>query len=244
MSHTQGALRVFANAQDLARGAAEFVCDTAERSTGRFVISLAGGSTPKPMYQLLAQEPLRSRMPWDRVHWILGDERFVRPMDPASNFGMICDAMLSHVPAPKQNLHPVPTEDVTLDQSTEQYEETLQSLYGNATLSPGKPLIDLCLLGMGDDGHTASLIPGQPVLEERRRWVAAVGHGRPEPRITLTYPALESSRIVAFLVSGKGKQATLDQILSGHSNAPAARLKPAGQTVWFVDREAAGRWAS
>ncbi|MBV8398621.1 MAG: 6-phosphogluconolactonase, partial [Acetobacteraceae bacterium] len=108
MNPTQGALRVFANAQDLARGAAEFVCETAEQSTGRFVISLAGGSTPKPMYQLLAQEPLRSRMPWDRIHWILGDERFVRPMDPASNFGMICDAMLSHVPAPKQNLHPVP----------------------------------------------------------------------------------------------------------------------------------------
>jgi 6-phosphogluconolactonase len=116
-------------------------------------------------------------------------------------------------------------------------------LYGGATLSPDRPLIDVCLLGMGDDGHTASLIPGQPVLEERRRWVAAVGHGRSEPRITLTYPALESSRVVAFLVSGKGKQATLDQILSGKSGAPAARLKPVGQIIWFVDRDAAGRWA-
>jgi 6-phosphogluconolactonase len=244
MSPAQGALRVFDNAQDLARGAAEFLCETAERSAGRFVVSLSGGSTPKPMYERLAQDPLRSRVPWDRVQWILGDERFVRPLDPASNFGMICDAMLSHVPAPKQNIHPVPTEGVTPGEAAQQYEKTLQSLYGGETLSPDKPLIDLCLLGMGDDGHTASLIPGQPVLEERRRWVAAVAHGRSEPRITLTYPALESSRIVAFLVSGKGQQATLDQILAGHSNAPAARLKPVGQTVWFVDRDAAGRWAS
>ena len=123
-----GTLRVFDNAHALARAAAEFLCETAERSSGRFVVSLAGGSTPKPMYELLAQEPLRSRMPWDRIHWILGDERFVRMLDPASNFGMICDAMLSHVPAPKENIHPVPTEDVSLDEAAAQYEKTLQRL--------------------------------------------------------------------------------------------------------------------
>jgi 6-phosphogluconolactonase len=238
-----GTVRVFDDAHALARAAAEFLCEAAQRSAGRFVVSLAGGSTPKPTYEALAQEPLRSRMPWDRIHWIIGDERFVRSLDPSSNFGMIIDAMLSHVPAPKENVHPVPTEGVTLGEAVEQYEKTLQEMYGGAVLSPDKPLIDICLVGMGDDGHTASLIPGQPVLEERRRWVAAVGHGRPEPRITLTYPALESSRVVAFLVSGKGKQATLDQILSGHSTAPAARLRPVGEIVWFVDRDAAGKWA-
>ena len=243
MKPAQGSLRVFDTPEDLARGAAEFLCELAEGGTGRLIVSLSGGSTPKPLYRRLAEEPLRSRLSWDRIHWILGDERFVRQTDPASNFGMICDAMLSHVPAPSENIHPVPTEGVTLDEAAERYEKTLQDLYGSATLDPNRPLIDLCLLGMGDDGHTASLIPGQPVLEERRRWVAGVGHGRPEPRITLTYPVLDSSRVVAFLVAGKSKQAVLDQVLSGGSTAPAARVKPVGEIIWFVDREAAGRWA-
>lgn len=243
MKPAQGTLRVFENPDDLARGAAEFLCEAAERSTGRFVVALSGGSTPKPLYRRLAEDPLKGRLPWQRVHWIMGDERLVRETDPASNFGMVCDTMLSHAPAPRENIHPVPTEGVSLDEAAEQYEKTLQQLYGSTTLDPSRPLIDVCLLGMGDDGHTASLIPGQPVLEERRRWVAGVGHGRPEPRITLTYPALDSSRIVAFLIAGKGKQAILDQVLSGGSTVPAARVKPAGEMIWFVDREAAGRWA-
>jgi 6-phosphogluconolactonase len=238
-----GTLRVFDDGAALANGLAVFLCEQAERATGKFVVSAAGGSTPKPAYHRLAEAPLKDRMPWDRVHWILGDERFVQPTDPASNFGMICDAMLTHVPAPQENIHPVPTEDVTLDEAASQYEAELKRLYGADQLDPARPLIDLCLLGLGDDGHTASLIPGQPVLKERTRWVAAVGHGRPEQRITLTYPALDSSRVVAFLVSGEGKRAILDELVSGRSDAPAARLKPAGEVIWFADRAAAGSWA-
>jgi 6-phosphogluconolactonase len=241
MKASEGALRVFEDKQALAQGAAEFLCDAAARSAGSFVVCLSGGSTPKPIYQLLAQESFRSRMPWDRVQWIIGDERFVRQTDPASNFGMVCDAMLSHVPAPAENIHAVPTEGLTLDEAAERYEKTLQSLYGATTLRADKPLIDVCLLGLGDDGHTASLIPGQPVLEERRRWVAGVGHGRPEPRITLTYPALESSRHVVFLVSGSSKQPILSQVLSGRSDVPAARLTAVGEVLWFADRDAAGK---
>ena len=105
MKPAQGTLRVFETAHVLARGAAEFLCEAAERSTGRFVVALSGGSTPKPLYRRSAEEPLKGRLPWERVHWIMGDERFVRATDPASNFGMVCDTMLSHVPAPPRE-HP------------------------------------------------------------------------------------------------------------------------------------------
>ena len=238
-----GSLRVFENLRALARGGADWIAELARGSAGRFVVALSGGSTPKSLYQHFAEEPIRGSFPWERTHWVLGDERFVPSSDPASNFGMICAAFLSRVPAPKQNVHPVPFQGLTLDQAAEQYEDTLQSLYGAANLDPARALFDLCLLGLGDDGHTASLIPGQPVLEERKRWVAGVGHGRPEPRITLTYPVLESSRIVVFLVSGEGKRQILDEVLSGGSTVPAARLRPAGEVIWFADRAAAGRWA-
>ena len=117
----------------------------------------------------------------------------------------------------------------------------LQEAYGAVTLDPGRPLFDVTLLGLGSDGHTASLLPGEPVLEERWRWVAVVSHGRSETRITMTYPVIESSRRVAFLVAGSEKAAILREIRSGDSQAPAARLRPRGELLWFVDRAAAGR---
>ena len=120
------------------------------------------------------------------------------------------------------------------------YERELKSAYGSSELLSDRPLFDVCLLGLGDDGHTASLIPGEPVLEEHNRWVAAVGHGRPEVRITLTYPAIDASRHIAFLVDGKGKRAILQQVLAGDTTKPAARLSPAGDLVFIVDRAAAG----
>jgi 6-phosphogluconolactonase len=116
----------------------------------------------------------------------------------------------------------------------------LQTAYGAAVLDPARPLFDITLLGMGPDGHTASLLPGEPVLEERKRWVAAVSHGRPEVRITMTYPAIDSSRQVAFLVAGKEKAAMFKAIRAGASDVPAARVRPVGELVWFVDRAAAG----
>ena len=107
-------------------------------------------------------------------------------------------------------------------------------------LDPARPLFDITLLGLGPDGHTASLLPGEPVLEERERWVAAVSHGRPEVRITMTYPVIESSRHVAFLVAGKEKATMFSAIRAGGSEVPAARVKPVGELIWFVDRAAAG----
>jgi 6-phosphogluconolactonase len=120
------------------------------------------------------------------------------------------------------------------------YERTLQAAYGATVLDPARPLFDITLLGLGPDGHTASLLPGEPVLDERKRWTAAVSHGRPEIRITMTYPAIESSRHVAFLVAGKEKAEILGAIRDGGSEVPAARVKPVGELIWFVDRAAAG----
>ncbi len=243
MTPARGTLRVFDDPATLAREGAAWLAERARASTGRFVVALSGGSTPKPLYEALAQPPLRDSFPWERVHWVMGDERFVDVADPASNFGMACAAFLSHVPAPSGNIHPVPFDGLTPEEGAAAYERTLKALYGADTLDPARPLLDVNLLGLGEDGHTASLIPGQPVLLERARWVAAVEHGRSEPRITLTYPALESARATVFLVAGAGKRTILDAVLSGGSDVPSGRLRPAGELFWFVDRAAAGRWA-
>jgi 6-phosphogluconolactonase len=134
---------------------------------------------------------------------------------------------------------PVPA-DGTPDDAASRYEATLQAAYGATVLDPARPLFDITLLGLGADGHTASLLPGEPVLQERKRWVAAVSHGRPEVRITMTYPAIESSRRVAFLVAGQEKASIFRAIRTGGSQVPAARVRPVGELIWFVDRAAAG----
>jgi 6-phosphogluconolactonase len=152
---------------------------------------------------------------------------------------MTRETMLSKAPVPPENIHPVPT-DGTPDDAALRYERMLQAAYGATVLDPARPLFDITLLGLGPDGHTASLLPGEPVLEERTRWVVAVSHGRPEVRITMTYPVIESSRKVAFLVAGKEKAAIFRTIRAGNSQVPAARVRPVGELIWFVDRAAAG----
>lgn len=238
-----GTLRIYEDLPALSRAAADFLCETAVRKPGPVRIALSGGNTPKPMYELLAQDPVRGQLPWDRVQWIFGDERFVPPSSPDSNYGMARDAFLSHVPAPPHNVHAVPTEGLDLKEAAEQYEATLMSLYGGRSLRIDRPLLDLTLLGLGPDGHTASLLPGQPVLHEHKRWVAPVPHGRPQQRVSLTYPAIDSSTVVAFLVAGEEKREILDRVLSGDSSVPAGRVRPLGQVIWFIDKAAAGRWA-
>lgn len=237
-----GTLRIYDDLAALSRAAADFLCETALRKPGSVRIALSGGETPKPMYRLLAEEPIARRMPWERVQWIFGDERFVPPSSPDSNYGMARDAFLSHVPAPAKNVHPVPTEGLTLAEAAARYEAMLKELYGAETLRIDRPLFDVTLLGLGPDGHTASLLPGQPVLSEFKRWVAPVPHGRPQPRVSLTYPALDSSRIVAFLVAGAEKREILDRVLSGDTSVPAGRIRPIGDVIWFADKAAAGRW--
>ena len=243
MTPAFGTLHVFDDGKSLARGAADWLVAHTKHLTDEFVLSLSGGSTPKRLYSLLADAPYVDQFPWMFAEFTFGDERFVAPDDPASNARMATEAMFSRAPVPGENVHRVQTVGVTAEQAAADYEETLKRIYGADTLDPARPLFEVTLLGLGEDGHTASLIPGQKVLEERERWVQAVSEGRPETRITLTYPVIDSSRFVVFLVQGEGKREVLDRILSGDTTLPAARVRPVGSVLWMLDRAAAGRWA-
>jgi len=238
MGEMIGRIEILPDPLALARHVAGWMTAAADVGPGPFRVSLSGGSTPKTLYELLASDEFRGRFAWKRVSWYWGDERFVPHDHPESNYRMTREAMLDKAPIPPGNIHPVPT-DGTPDDAARRYEGTLQKAYGAAILDPARPLFDITLLGLGGDGHTASLLPGESVLAERRRWVAAVSHGRPEIRITMTYPAIESSRSVAFLVAGREKAAILRAIRAGGSDVPAARLRPIGALFWFVDRAAA-----
>jgi len=226
----------------LAQRVAQWIVDLACATPGRFAIALSGGSTPKRLYQLLAAAPLRDQMPWQRTHLFWGDDRFVPWDSPDSNYGMARAAMFAHVPIPPGNIHGIPFSG-TVAEAAREYEQTLKSYYGAGALNPKRPLFDVVLLGMGPDGHTASLFPGKPALEEHRRWAVEVpepGLNPFVPRVTLTYPALDSARSVAFVAAGADKMAMMRRVLAGDRALPSARIAPVGELVWFVDRAAYG----
>jgi 6-phosphogluconolactonase len=231
---------ILADPDALARRVADWLLGLAQAKDGTFAISLSGGSTPKRLYRLLAAPPYRDAFPWSRTHLFWGDERFVPPDDAQSNYRMVREALLAHAPIPPGNIHPVPTEHLSPDAAATAYERMLKTFYGADRLAPDRPLFDVMLLGLGPDGHTASLFPGTAVLEERTHWVAAVVGAKAEARITLTYPAIESSRHVAFLVEGAEKQPMVARVANGDISLPAARLHPVGETTWFLDGAAAG----
>jgi 6-phosphogluconolactonase len=235
-----GHIEIFPDSAAVARHVAEWMTSAALEAKGPFRVSLSGGSTPKTLYSLLASDKFRGRFPWQRAFWYWGDERFVPYDSPESNYRMTREAMFDKAPVPAENIHPVPV-DGSPEEAARRYEQTLKEAYGTTILNPARPLFDITLLGLGPDGHTASLLPGEPVLEERKRWVAAVSHGRPEVRITMTYPVIESSRRVAFLVSGPEKANIFRAIQAGDSDVPAARVRPVGELFWFADRAAAGK---
>jgi 6-phosphogluconolactonase len=239
MDEKSGQIEILPDPAALAQHVAEWMTSAALAANGTFRVSLSGGSTPKRLYQLLASDKFRSRFPWQLVSWYWGDERFVPYDHPESNYRMVREAMFAKAPVPPDNIHPVPV-DASPQEAARRYERTLQQTYGAPILDPTRPLFDLMLLGLGPDGHTASLLPEEPVLQERERWVAVVARGRPEVRITMTYPVIESSRRVAFLVTGREKAAILRAIRSGGSRVPAAQVRPIGELFWFVDRAAAG----
>jgi 6-phosphogluconolactonase len=230
-------LDVAKDLEDLAHRATRWIADIVREREGRLAISLSGGSTPRRLYQLLAEAPFRDAMPWDRIHWFWGDERFVPPDHPDSNYRMVREALLSRAPVPAANIHPVPTGGDPAAAARD-YERTLKSFYRASALDPARPLFDIELLGLGPDGHTASLFPATKVLEERQRWVAEVIGAKAEDRITLTYPVLASSRHTAFLVAGADKRDALARVLSADNALPAARLDPVGELVWFADEQA------
>jgi 6-phosphogluconolactonase len=234
-----GNVDIQADGNAVARHVAEWLTERALATPGRFAICLSGGSTPKTLYGLLAGPPFVARFPWDRTHVFFGDERFVPPDHPDSNYRMAREAMLAHVPLLDTQIHPFPT-DTTPEDGAIRYADTLKRFYGADTLDPARPLFDVTFLGLGEDGHTASLFPGVAALQERTAWTAAVIGAKPEPRLTLTYPVLDSSRVVAFLVAGAGKKEILARALAGDPALPAAHVKPIGELIWFTDTAAAG----
>lgn len=234
----QPQLVVLPNPEQLGHRLADWVLQQALGAAGRIAIALSGGSTPVVAYRRFAENDFASRFPWQRVHWFWGDERFVPHHDPRSNFRLAWDCFLSHAGVPRENIHPVQTEQTTPDQSAAAYESELQRFYGADTLSPGRPLLHINLLGLGANGHFASLFPGSPALDERTRWTA-VTMDNSEPRITLTYPALESSRFAAFLMSGSEKAAMLRKLIARDPAIPAGRFRPHGDYLVFADSAAA-----
>ena len=231
---------VLADAPALAAHVAEWMTGILEARPGPAAVALSGGSTPKLLYQALAAPPFVDRVPWDRVHWFWGDERFVPQDDERSNYRMTTEAMLGRVSAPPGNIHPVPTEGMSAEEAAARYQITLQAYHGGQTLDPLRPLFDIVLLGLGANGHTASLFPDTSVLKERTAWAAAVTPKGEPTRITLTYPALESCRHAAFLVAGADKRNVLAQFRGGAAYLPAARYRPTGELHWFADQAAAG----
>jgi 6-phosphogluconolactonase len=236
---SQAQLETLADPEALARRVADWLLEMSTARAGVFALALSGGGTPRRLYELLAGTPYRDVFPWHRTHLFWGDERFVPRDDASSNYRMVRDAMLSRAPISAANIHPVPTEGLTPEAAALDYERELKSFYGAERLDPARPLFDVNLLGLGSDGHTASLFPGTAALQEHERWVAAVVGPKPT-RITLTYPALESSRHAAFLVAGKEKREIFARFQHGERALPAARLRPIGQLHVFADVAAAG----
>lgn len=232
-------MEVLPNPIALARHVAAWMIAQAQAAKDDVRICLSGGSTPKTLYSLLATPEFYPRFPWAKASWYWGDERFVPYDHPESNYRMTREAMLAKVPVPAERIHPIPT-DGSPDAAARRYEQLLRQANGGNRLDPARPLFDIMLLGLGGDGHTASLLPGDAALEERERWVVAVAHGRPEVRITLTVPVIESSRKVAFLVAGSEKAEILRRIRTGAGDLPAGRIRPVGELIWFVDSAAAG----
>lgn len=236
-------LRVFPDANSLSRAAAELFVETAQQAVherGRFLAALSGGGTPSGLYRLLAETPYRSRVDWAKTHLFWGDERCVPPDDSGSNYGQARESLLAHIPIPAGNIHRIKGE-LDPQAASDDYAQTLKSY-----AEPGQawPRFDLVLLGMGEDGHTASLFPGSP-LETPSPTLAVTAHyqGRPANRVTMTPLVINDARNIVFLVIGSNKAVTLDRVLSDLKvldELPAQRIQPtAGQLTWLVDEAAA-----
>src|SRR4051812_26343663 len=219
--------------------AAERLIRRIDANAGRMAICLTGGCGPKLLYERLATDPCRSMIPWRRVHWFIGDDRFVPADDARNNMAMARRIFLDRL-APADTIHPIDTGAASPEEAASRYEAELKAFYGAGRLDPAKPLFDLVLMGMGPDGHTASLFPGYPATQEIDRWVIGVPLANVQPfvpRVTLTFPALASCREMLFQVSGPAKRAILTRVLAG-DDLPAGRAYSQGETVWLADRAA------
>lgn len=226
----------------LAQTGAELFTRVAQASVkekGRFTVAVSGGSTPRLMHRLLAEEPYCSKTPWDKTSLFWVDERCVPVTDEGSNYGAAKKDLLEKVPLPVAQIYPMPVERPP-DEGAVEYQKVIQNFF---QLGEGQyPLFDLIFLGIGADGHTASLFPGQKALQEKKRWVIAVKGGNPNvSRLTMTYPTLNQAKQIVILVSGKEKAAVLKTLFEDKQiRLPAGRIKPTNGTLtWLIDQDAA-----
>lgn len=228
------------DAAALAAAAATRVMARIADNPGRIAICLTGGSSPKQLYELLGQPPFAGQIPWPRVHWFIGDDRFVPPGDPLHNMSMARAIFLDRC-APAANVHPIDTSAGSPAEAALSYERELQQFSGPSDFDPAHPLFDLVLMGVGPDGHVASLFPTYPAIEVTDHWVVGVpeAHVAPfVPRVSLTLPSLGSCREMLFLLGGQDKRAILSRLMSGE-DLPANRARAcAGETVFLCDRAA------
>ncbi len=240
-------IRIFDNRDVLAEAAAGLIVEIsieALNQSGRFLIALSGGSTPEPLYRLLANEPYQDSLAWAQTVFFWGDERCVPPDDPGSNYGQARRLLLSHVPVRSDQIHRIRGE-LGPDDAAADYRDLLSELSEDGLKWPR---FDLVLMGMGADGHIASLFPGRPTPIEDRLAAIAVSadyDGRPAERVSLTPPVFNSARNIVFLVSGQGKAGAVATVLHGQADPvrfPAARIRPeSGRLIWMLDRPAASR---
>lgn len=226
------------DAEALAESAAKRLLARVAHVEDRAAICLTGGTSPEGLYKRLAQDPYRGTVPWERIHWFIGDERCVPADDVRNNMEAARRLLLDHVGVPAGNIHPVATDAASPDAAARLYEAELKLFYGRDRLDPAKLLFDLVLMGLGSDGHTASLFPNSAALEEQQRWVVGVeraGLAPFVPRVTLTLPTLASTHEMLFLVSGEDKREILIRVLSGQ-DLPASRAHADGDLVWLINR--------
>lgn len=236
-SGTAPDVRVFPDAQALSAAAAAWVADELRDSAAarsRASLVLSGGSTPRTLYGLLATQ-FRDRIPWPDVHAFWSDERYVPHGDPLSNYRMAKHALLDHVALPVEQVHPMSTDFADPHAAARDYERTVTGFFSGVP-----PIFDVALLGIGADGHTASVFPGSPALTSPRIALAVIAPAEPPSRLTLTLPIIAKARRIGVLVAGAGKTAALAEALSGRNSAlPAAALaRTAASLVWWVDRDA------
>jgi len=239
-------IQTYPGLEDLSRAAAEFIAELAEariEERSIFTLVLSGGSTPRLLYEELARQPISKRIEWPKTYIFWGDERYVPVNHPESNYGLALRALVSKVNIPPENVHRILTESVSASAAAVAYEETLRYFFRTPVGNEDNryfPSFDLVLLGLGQDGHTASLFPGDAALEEKYRWVVGVDSASaspPVPRITLTFPVLNRADCIIFLVSGSRKKEVFEEIMNNPETTayPAARVRPSGRLLWFVD---------
>ena len=223
---------IFADPKELALGAAEyFVAQMPE------TVALSGGSTPKLMFQILAEQ-FRDQVEWSRMHFFWSDERHVPPDHPESNYRMANEALLTHVPVSADKIHRIRGENADADDAARDYEHTIVKVTGESL-----PRLDLIFLGLGTDGHTASIFPGSEVLHETKRLVAAPYVEKFKSyRITMTLPLLNNGAAIVFLVSGAEKAEIVKAVLEGEDDYPAQAVNPfQGELIWMLDKDAASK---